>query len=206
MASRSIVILGAGGHGQVVRALAMRCGYEVLGFLEHEGGPSTSATQLLGTDTDIRKFQDHDFAIGFASRSLLSRRTQLAHILKQIGLKSPSLVDPDALIIESNLTADGIQVMAGASIQVDVQISSWCIINTGSIIEHGCSLAEYVHVAPGAVLCGEVHVGMGSLIGAGAVVLEGIRVGAGCTVGAGAVVTHDVADGTTVAGVPARII
>jgi acetyltransferase-like isoleucine patch superfamily enzyme len=43
-------------------------------------------------------------------------------------------------------------------------------------------------------------------IGSGAVILCGVEIGAGALVGAGAVVTRDVAPGTTVAGVPARLL
>jgi acetyltransferase-like isoleucine patch superfamily enzyme len=43
-------------------------------------------------------------------------------------------------------------------------------------------------------------------IGSGAVIMAGVTIGAGALVGAGAVVTHDVAYGTTVAGVPARLL
>lgn len=43
-------------------------------------------------------------------------------------------------------------------------------------------------------------------IGAGAVVTDGVRIGKGSVVAAGAVVTRDVAPGTVVAGVPAKVI
>jgi len=46
----------------------------------------------------------------------------------------------------------------------------------------------------------------GASIGSGAVILCGITIGARAMIGAGAVVTHDVADGDTVVGVPARVI
>jgi acetyltransferase-like isoleucine patch superfamily enzyme len=42
-------------------------------------------------------------------------------------------------------------------------------------------------------------------IGSGAVILCGVTIGAEALIGAGAVVTHDVAAGTVVAGVPARL-
>lgn len=41
-------------------------------------------------------------------------------------------------------------------------------------------------------------------IGIGAIVLKGVRIGRGARIGAGAVVTHDVPEGATVAGNPAR--
>ena len=50
------------------------------------------------------------------------------------------------------------------------------------------------------------HVKRGSSLGSGAVILCGVTIGEGALVGAGAVVTHDVSDGATVAGVPARVV
>jgi acetyltransferase-like isoleucine patch superfamily enzyme len=43
-------------------------------------------------------------------------------------------------------------------------------------------------------------------VGSGATILCGITIGENAVVGAGSVVTHDVPDGATVAGVPARIL
>lgn len=43
-------------------------------------------------------------------------------------------------------------------------------------------------------------------IGSGATILGGVRIGAGSIVGAGAVVTHDVGEGETVVGSPARAL
>lgn len=49
-----------------------------------------------------------------------------------------------------------------------------------------------------------VHLKRGCYIGAGAMILPGITIGEDSVVAAGSVVTRDVADGTVVAGVPAR--
>ncbi len=51
-----------------------------------------------------------------------------------------------------------------------------------------------------------VAIGDDAWVGAGAIVMRGVNIGRGAIVGAGAVVTHDVSDGTIVAGNPARVI
>jgi len=52
----------------------------------------------------------------------------------------------------------------------------------------------------------EVIIGTNVFIGAGATILPGVTIGDNSVVGAGAVVTEDIAQGSIVAGIPARII
>ena len=78
------------------------------------------------------------------------------------------------------------------------------IVNHGATVDHECVLADGVHVAPGATLCGCVTVDAHAMVGAGAVVLPRIRIGARAIVGAGAVVTRDVPADCTVVGSPAK--
>lgn len=52
----------------------------------------------------------------------------------------------------------------------------------------------------------KTRIGTGAFIGVHSVIMPGVTVGAQAVVGAGSVVTRDVADGATVAGVPAKEI
>jgi acetyltransferase-like isoleucine patch superfamily enzyme len=63
-----------------------------------------------------------------------------------------------------------------------------------------------VHIAPGAVVTGEIEVGDFAFIGANATVLPGCKIGANVIVGAGSVVTRDIPNGITVVGSPATEI
>ena len=85
-------------------------------------------------------------------------------------------------------------------------IGKHTIINTNATVDHDCHLGDFVHIAPGATLCGGVKVGNGTLIGANATVLPNCKIGKNVSVGAGAVVTTDLPDNVVVAGVPAKII
>lgn len=58
--------------------------------------------------------------------------------------------------------------------------------------------------AGGALVGAPVTIGKRVWIGAHACILKGVHVGDGAIIAAGAVVTHDVAENTTVAGIPAR--
>ena len=204
--SSPLVIVGAGGHGRVVAALAERAGHTVRGFLDRGVEPKAKEVPVLGGDEylDSTLARDITIAMGLGSRSLRERRRALCDYVDAKGLLAPILIDPDASVASSVDIGSGTQVLMGARVQPGASIGEWCIVNTAAVIEHDCRIHANAHVAPAAVLCGGVTVGEGTFIGAGSVVKEGVSIGSGVTIGMGAVVIHDVSDGQTFVGVPAR--
>ena len=79
-------------------------------------------------------------------------------------------------------------------------------MNRAASIAHHVAIEDYATIGPGAIIAGAASVGRSALIGAGAAVKDGVRVGAGATVGIGSVAVRDVQSGTTVFGIPARLL
>lgn len=65
---------------------------------------------------------------------------------------------------------------------------------------------ETVAGGEGITRFGRIYVGNNVHIGTNAIIMPGVRIGNNCVIGCGAIVTHDVADNSIAAGVPAKII
>ena len=126
-------------------------------------------------------------------------------ISERYPLEYAKAVHPQAILSPSATIGGGTVVMQSAIIQADVRIGRHCIVNSGASIDHECIIEDFAHISPHATLCGNVHVGEGTWIGAGATVIPGIRIGRWCTIGAGSVVIRDIPDGATAYGNPCRI-
>lgn len=85
----------------------------------------------------------------------------------------------------------------------DVSIGSGVMIADNALVNSGDHLVDDVKTVTSR---GPIRIGDGCFVGQNAVILGGVTIGPRAIVGAGAVVTRDVAAGTTVAGVPARVI
>jgi len=133
-------------------------------------------------------------------------RRAIADLFKEAGLALPPLVHPHASVSPTAVVGEASHVLAHAVVAADVSIGRACIVNNAANVDHESRLADGVHLAPGAMLCGCVDVGENVLVGAGAVVLPRITIGKGAVIGAGSVVTKDVPEGVVVVGNPARIM
>lgn len=78
-----------------------------------------------------------------------------------------TLIHPRATVSPTARIGEGTVIMAGAVIQAGAVIGKHCIINTCASVDHDCVLENFVHIAPGAHLCGNVKVGEGTLVGVG---------------------------------------
>jgi UDP-perosamine 4-acetyltransferase len=163
---------------------------------------------VLGDD-DVLKGIDPGgvlLANGIGSVGDTGLRTTLFERYRAMGFAFPRLVHPSAVVSVTAQLGAGCQLLAGCVVQPGAVIGDGVLINTRSSVDHDCDIGEHAHVAPGAVLCGEVRVGEGAHVGAGAVVIQGITIGARALVAAGAVVISDVPADSKVMGVPAQLV
>lgn len=207
-----VVGFGAGGHAKVViEILRSMQEYEIVGLLEAQQrlwGTKVLGVEVLGDDSMMAELKErginHAF-IGVGTVGDAQPRRQLYEKVSGFGFQIVPAIHAASVVSSSAKIGVGPTIMAGAIVNADAVIGNNVIVNTGAIVEHDCVIGDHAHVATGARLAGGVHVGPGAHVGIGAVVRQEIRIGEGAIVGAGAVVVKDVADFTTVIGVPARV-
>ncbi len=209
MASRSLVILGGGGHAKVLIDAILSGGkYKIKGILDPfiKSGTKVCGVEVLGTESLLPRLAGCLLVIGVGTVKASDKRKRIFEKYRRKGFVFPAVIHPAAHISRSAKVKDGAQVLAGAVVNADAVIGECSIINTRAIIEHDCVIGPYCHVGPGAILGGTVQAGKCSHIGMGAKILQGVKIGSDVTVGAGAVVIGDIASRKTVAGIPARVI
>jgi len=198
-----LVIIGAGGHGQVVADAALAAGFEVLGFLDDESllfGKQFLGVNVLGR---IEMIRDMDVSCVVAIGDN-RRRQQVVDLLGFPAQRYAAVIHPRATVSPYAEVLPGAMVLAGAIVGPQAVVGRHSIINHASSIDHHDIVGAFVHVAPGCHAGGNVHIGDGAFLGVGVSVVPGITVGKWATVGAGSAVLRDVSEGMVVVGVPAR--
>lgn len=202
--SKSVIIIGASGHGKVVADIVLRSGDQVLGFLDDNRavGESHVGFPILGKTEVWRDYPDAWFVAAIGNAAV---RERIASSLE--GVQWYTAIHPAAVIspLDTRI-GEGTVVMAGAVVNPCGKIGRHCIINTTAVVEHDNQIGDFSHISVGAKLAGGVQIGHGAWIGIGAAVTQGISVCDGCMVGAGCVVVEDITEPGTYVGVPARKI
>lgn len=193
-----VIIIGGGGHGRVILDALLCAGTPILGVVDPDPGVAAKLPRgvpWLGGEEVLLRYspETHRLANGIGGIGEPRRRAAFERFVAA-GYGFVRVRHPSATLACDVALADGCQIMAGAVVQTAAQIGANAIINTRAAVDHDCIVGEHCHVAPGAVLCGDVTVGAGTHVGAGAVVIQGVRVGRFSIVGAGAVILSDVPD------------
>ena len=208
---RTVIIIGAGGQGRVV-ADAIQCSFRkngkltLGGFLDDNLGlqaRESARPGILGRIAEIRSVPHDAVVVGIGDNAT---RRKLFVDLEARGEEIISIVHPDAVVAEDVVIGKGTVIFAGVVVNAGSCIGSDVILNTGCTVDHNAKIDSHVHICPGVHLAGGVTVGEGAFVGVGSAVIQNRTIGAWAIVGAGAVVIRDVMPGTTVVGVPARVL
>ena len=202
------MIMGAGGHAKVLIDALKKLDRTILGILD----PSHSMSAVLGIpvlggDEELERYPPDqvDLINGLGSFKMGSSREQLFNKFKDRDYNFSSVIHPNAILSESCCLGEGVQILAGAIIQVGVELGQNVIVNTGALVDHDCHIGEHCHIAPGVALSGNVIVNKGTHVGTGTTIIQGIEIGEECLIGAGSVVIRSLPDGVQAYGNPATI-
>ncbi|MGJ1509315.1 acetyltransferase [Sphingobacterium siyangense] len=191
-------LFGASGHGKVIAEIAESCGIIIDGFIDCDN----SKQSVLGYPV----FKDLPSKTVSMIVAIGNNEVRKRIVFNNVNAKYPFIIHNASTISKRALLGNGSVVMAGATINVDVNIGQHCIINTNASVDHDCFIEDFVHLSPNVALAGNVTIGEGTHVGIGASVIQGIKIGKWCKIGAGAVIIRDVPNGCTVVGNPGKII
>lgn len=181
----TVYVLGNGGHGRDIADIVKAAG----------------ATPSLHDDDPAKGRPlpgDVSYLIGIADPQARAARDYPGN--QPYGLYHPSVT-----FGTDGAAGFGYVIGAGTTIGPDVTLGRHTHIGAGCTLTR-TTIGDYCQIAPGVDIAGDVTIGDRVFVGVGARIANLVNIGNDVTIGAGAVVLHDVPDGATVAGVPARVI
>ena len=149
-------------------------------------------------------FKKSDYFVTCIGNELGRVRYSISKELEKKKLEPLNIISKNAYFDSKKLLGKGIQLFPGSIVHYRATVGDYCILNTGSILEHDCKLGNGVHLMPGSVIGGNTIIGDFVSVGLNATILPQLEIGEGAVIGAGAVVTKNVKKNEVVLGNPAK--
>ena len=202
-----LVIIGAGGHSKDLEYLSSFDKYNnwnIIGYLDDN--LSLNKSNILGNVSYINylleKYSNLKYTIAINSSKI---RKNIESNIKRLD-RAANLVHETAVIGTQCKYQNGLTMGPYSVLTTRVNIGAHVHINTAASVNQSSTIGDYCTISPGARICGDVSIGETTSVGAGAVVINVKKIGTDCVLGAGTVVISDIPNGSTVVGVPGKII
>lgn len=189
MMDRTLLILGAGGHGKSVAEAALLSGeWQDILFLD-DAWPSVSLaldcpvvgkTEAVGEW--VSKCQGAIAAVGNNSV-----RHSWVELIEHAEIELVSIIHPRAWVSPSAVIGAGTAVMAGAVVGTVSSVGKGAIINCNATVDHDVVMDDFSHLGVGVQLAGGVKVGAAAWLQAGSSCGYSVVVEAGVVYEAGTV-------------------
>jgi sugar O-acyltransferase (sialic acid O-acetyltransferase NeuD family) len=213
-AERELVVVGAGGFGretvEAVRTLnAVGARWRLAGYLDDDParhGKVINGVPVLGGTEELGRMPDAFVVVCTGRPDNYVSRPRIVEALGLPPERYATIIHPSASVSVTSRIGPGSVLLAQTVLTAAVTVGSHVAIMPHVTLTHDDVVDDFVTMASGACLGGNVHVGRCGYVGAGALVREQCSIGSCALVGMGAVVTRDIPPREVWAGVPARYI
>lgn len=209
MDKKVLGIWGAGGLGREVLELARTINsignrWERIVFIDDEPTKTEVNGSAVVTYKEFKEMREEaEAVIGIGEPAI---REVKFNVLKNDGIKTPSLIHPEINIPETTTIGDGTIIQYRCFISCNVTIGENVYIQPHCNISHDDRLADGCMVSGFSNIAGNVKIGKYAYLGLSAIIKENITIGDNAIVGMGSAVFKDVPDEIIVLGNPAKPI
>lgn len=204
-----IGIYGAGGFGREVAWLLSdiedvdeHAGH-LVAYIDDAPYPPQHGIPVLPFADFRKRYPDARLALAVGNS-----RTRKLIVGKCLDYRFATLIHPEVAHSEHVEIGEGSIICCGCILTVDIRLGRHVHINLDCTVGHDVVMDDFVTLAPGVHVSGNVHIQEGVYIGTGANIINGhpgkpLVIKAGTVIGAGACVTHSTEPNALYAGVPA---
>lgn len=205
-----IGIFGTSGFAREVGDIALELGYQPL-YIARDATEldAWTFTDKAILESEVDAYSEIGFAIGIGENAIRQKVAQrFAGQLTFTNLIHPSATfgQGQRQILEAQ---KGIIVCAGVRFTNNIQVGDFGVFNLNATIGHDVIIEDFVNIAPGANISGNVHIGQRCWIGTGAVINQGqekskLHIGIDTVIGSGSVVVKACEPHSVYVGIPAK--
>ncbi|MCY1337351.1 putative acetyltransferase EpsM [compost metagenome] len=186
-AERTLLILGAGGHGKAVAEAALLSGEWQRVLFADDRWPLLTESfgmPVVGNLGCLERLSDKvDAGIAAVGNNELRENWQTALVAAQIPLAY--VVHPRAWVSPSADVGPGTAVMALAVVGTNARLGRGVIVNAGSVVDHDAEVGDFGHLGVGVSLAGGVRVESAAWLQAGCSAGYGVVVESAAVLGPG---------------------
>ena len=146
-----LLILGAGGHGQVIEEVAES-------MKDNKGQPIYDKIDFLddGNEKAVGKLEEaalylNNYDEAFVGIGNNQIRKYYLEVLESLGFSIPTLIHPSAYVSRSAVIEKGVVIEPQVIVNANTHISKGTIVSIGAIVDHNVQIGAYSHINAGAI-------------------------------------------------------
>lgn len=164
---KRLLIIGAGGFGQMIQETAGLLGYEEVVFLDD----ASKHKDVIGKCCDYQAFlNQYDTAVAALGDN--GQRLYWTEKLLEAGYQVPAIIHPSAVVSPSAVIGAGSFIMQRAVVNTHTVMEHGVLVNSGAVVDHDSYVCKGAHIGLGSVVKANCKIDAKRKVEAGEVVFS----------------------------------